>query len=88
MDRLRLVRVANEDFDVTVRGSAWQAHEALDAVDGTIEIEARSVQRPGRSVVGLLHGHLSRTFPGGPFAVTISSRQVSEIVEGALSGPL
>jgi hypothetical protein len=81
----RTVRVNGEDFDVAFRGRAWQPCDALEAVDGTIEMEARSVQRPERTIVGLINGNLSRAFPGGPFAVTVRPDQVGEVLQDALS---
>jgi hypothetical protein len=81
----RNIRAGGEDFDVAFRGCAWQQCDALDAVDATIEMAARSVQRPRRSVVGLIHGHLTRTLPGGAFSVTVRPDQVSEVLEHALS---
>jgi hypothetical protein len=81
----RLVRVNDEDFEVTFSGKAWQACEEIDSVDGTIKMEARSVQRPNIKFLGLIHGHLSRVFPSGLFAVKVSLSQVIEILEDALS---
>ena len=81
----RLVRVNDEDFEVTFSAKAWQACEDIDSVDGTIEIKARSVQRPNLKFLGLIHGRLSRVFPNDIFAVKVSMSQVIEILEDALS---
>lgn len=81
----RLVRVNDEDFEVTFSVKAWQACEKIDSVDGTIEIEAHSIQRPNLKFLGLIHGHLSREFPSCLFAVKVSLSQIIEIIEDALS---
>jgi hypothetical protein len=81
----RLVRVNDEEFEVTVSGKAWQACEKIDGVDGTIEIKAHSVQRPNLKFLGLIHGHLSRVVPNGFFAVKVNLSQVIEILEDALA---
>lgn len=81
----RTVRVSGGDFDVAFRGRAWQTCDTLDAVDGTIEMEARSAHRPERMVTGLIHGNLSRAFPGGPFVAAVRPDQVGEVLEYALS---
>ncbi|WP_146138247.1 hypothetical protein [Chamaesiphon polymorphus] len=73
-----------EDFAVTFSGKAWQACEKIDSVDGTIEMEACSIQRPNLKFLGLIHGHLSRVSPNGLFAVKVSLSQVIEIIEDAM----
>lgn len=85
MTASRTVRVDGEDFEVVCRGRAWQTCDALDAVDGTIELEARCLRGPQPTVVGLIHGNLSRALPGGPFVVTLHPDQVSEVLAYALS---
>lgn len=84
MGRLQSVRVAHEDFDFTFRGSAWQDCSGMDAVDGTIEIVAQSLPRD-RRVIGLIHGHLCRAGPEGPFLLPINISQVAEVIEYAIS---
>jgi hypothetical protein len=84
MGGFQSMRVADEDFDFTFRGSAWQECQGIDAVDGTIEIVACSLQRD-RSMIGLIHGHLWRACPGGAFVVPIGSSQVGEVIEDAIS---
>ncbi len=79
------VVVNNEEFEVILSGSAWQTCEALSAVDGTIEIKAHSVEKPNRTIIGIINGHLSREFPCASFVVTISLSQISEIITGALA---
>jgi hypothetical protein len=73
--------VVDEEFEVAFSGKAWQACDKIDSVDGTIEMEARSIQRPNLKFLGLIHGHLSRVFPIGLFAVKVSLSQVIEILE-------
>jgi hypothetical protein len=77
--------VNNEEFEVTLSGSAWQTCETLSAVDGTIEIKARSVQKPIKTIIGIINGNLSRKFPCAPFIVTISLQQINEILTDALA---
>ncbi len=85
MINTQTVIVNNEEFEVTVSGSAWQVCETLGAVDGTIEIKARSVQKPEKTITGLIHGNLAREFPHAPFIVTISLHQISKILADALA---
>jgi hypothetical protein len=80
----RLVQVNNEDFEVTFSGKAWQQCKELETVDGTIEMAAHSAQRPELKFVCFIHGHLSRIFPNGPFAVEVSLSQAREVLEYAL----
>lgn len=80
-----IVRADGEDFNAAFRGHAWEICDTLDAVDGTIEIRLRSVQKPERTVVGLIHGNLSRASGGGPFEVPIHPNQVREALEDALA---
>jgi hypothetical protein len=82
---IQTVIVNNEEFEVRLSGSAWQAWETLGAVDGTIEIKARSVQKPERTMTGLIHGNLAREFSYAPFIVTISLQQISKILTDALA---
>lgn len=84
MTSSRMVRVDGEDFDVALRGRAWQLSDELDAVDATIEMEARSARRPQRTVLGLIHGNLSRARRGGPFAVTLRPYQACDVIAHAL----
>jgi hypothetical protein len=81
----RLVRVNDEDFEVTFSGKAWEECSALDDVDGTIELQVSSVQRPELKFIGLIHGHLSRVVPNGSFVVEVSLSQTIEIIEDVLS---
>ena len=81
----RLVRVNDEEFEVTFSAKAWQVCKEIDSVDGTIEIKARSVPRPNLKFLGLIHGHLSRVFPNDIFTVKVSISQIIEILEYALS---
>jgi hypothetical protein len=85
MSHSQTVQLGDEDFAVEFHGSAWQEHSTLSVVDGTIELEAHSLQSPGCTIVGLIHGRLLREFPNGPFSVTFSSGQVCEVIEFALS---
>ncbi len=85
MVNTQTVIVNNEEFEVTVSGSAWQTCETLSAVDGTIEIKARSVQKPKKKITGLIHGNLARELPHAPFIVTISLQQISKILADALA---
>jgi hypothetical protein len=80
-----IARVGEEEFHAAFRAYAWQTCDALNAVDATIEMEARSVEAPNRTVVGLIHGNLVRASPGGPFVVTIGPEQVREVVDDALT---
>ncbi len=81
---LQSMEVANEDFEFTFRGSAWQDCQRIDAVDGTIELVAHSLPRD-RSMLGLIHGHLWRACSGGPFVVPIGTSQMGEAIEYAIS---
>ena len=85
MINTQAVIINNEEFEVTVSGSAWQVCETLGAVDGTIEIKARSVQKPEKTITGLIHGNLFRDFSHAPFIVTISLHQISKILTDALA---
>lgn len=85
MTNTETVVANNEEFGVTLSGCAWQICETLDAVDSTIEIEARSVQKPERTVTGLIHGNLFREFLHNPFVVKISLQQISRILTDALA---
>jgi hypothetical protein len=80
----QIVRVNDEEFEVTLSGKAWQACDKIDSVDGTIEIKAHSIQRPDLKFLGLIHGHLSRVLQSSFFAVEISLKQVVEMLEYAL----
>lgn len=70
-------------FDVTIRGYAWLACDTLNSVDGTIEIVAQPVASDGRGVIGLIHGHLTRLNPGGPFVVNFREDQIKDLIESA-----
>lgn len=70
-------------FDVTIRGYAWQACDTQNSVDGTIEIVAQPVASDGRGVIGLVHGHLTRLNPGGPFVVNFRKDQIKDLIESA-----
>jgi hypothetical protein len=85
MSNTKSALVNNEEFEVTVSGSAWQTCETLRTVDGTIEIKAYSVQKPNRTIIGIVNGHLSRESPCAPFIVTISLSQINEIITDALA---
>lgn len=69
-------------FDCSVRAYAWQVADGLDAVDGTLELDARGNVEPG--VVAFVHGRLAREHPGGPFVVPFATGDVIEIVSAAL----
>lgn len=84
MSHSEIVRTGDEDFAVTIRGSAWQPCDSLDAVDGTIEIAARALHAPDRAIIGLIHGRLARGSAGGPFEVAFSRGQLREVLADAL----
>jgi hypothetical protein len=85
MVNTQTVIVDREEFEVTLSGSAWQTCETLGAVDSTIEIKARSVQKPKKTITGLIHGNLSRELPHAPFIVMISLNQINEMIVDALA---
>jgi hypothetical protein len=85
MSHSRIIRVDNKDYAVVFRACAWQECDTLNTVDGTVKMEAHSLRYPERTIVGLIHGELSRTIPNRPFAVTFRLDQLRQVIEYALS---
>lgn len=77
------VWVHDREFVCSLRGDAWQAADALLAVDGTVEIEARSVHQDGPDVLGLIHGRLVRPSLDTAFTVPLSLEEIGQLVRDA-----
>ena len=75
------VWVHDREFLCSLRGYAWQRADGLQAVDGTLEIEARSVQQGTPDFLGLIHGRLVRASPDAPFTVPLSLEELGEWVQ-------
>jgi hypothetical protein len=78
------IRFQDEDFECSVRAHAWQAVAGLTAVDGTIEMVARSTVAPARrSVLGFIHGRLERPSADGPFVVPVGGAEFGALLAEA-----
>ncbi len=72
------VQVFGRDYDFSARGFAWEKPDALESVDGTVEIEVRQIASSNEAL-GIIHDRLSRIAGGGPFAIPLEGTPVEVV---------
>jgi hypothetical protein len=77
------IRFQDEDFECEVRAHAWQAARRLVAVDGTVELAARSTVSPARRVLGFIHGRLERPSVFEPFVIPVGAAEFDALLAKA-----